>query len=148
MEMSGTIQKTCIRTTVLAIAAGVALVSAAGAVTPMTGPEFDMMMILTEEGEGPGISVGQFAGCADERIQTLIAGGNRDPSDANVSGAPEGDEFVVTVPGTSTDIDFHFVALESQPGALFLDRIVIGAVMATGYDDKVSAIGALIPNCL
>jgi len=133
---------------VAAVLAGVALAGAAGAVTPMTGPEFDKMMVLTEQGEGPGISVGQFAGCAEEQIQTLVAEGNRDPSNSNVTGILDGDIFLVTVPGVSTDIVFQFVTLENQPSALYLDRIVIGPVSSTAYGDKASAIGALIPDCL
>jgi len=78
----------------------------------------------------------------------LVAGGNRDPSNSNVTGALDGDIFYVTVPGEITDIVFQFVTLENQPEALFLERIVIGPVSATVYGDKVSAIGALIPDCL
>jgi hypothetical protein len=115
---------------------------------PMTGPEFDKIMILSETGDGPGISVGQFAGCAGDRIQALVNAGERPRSTPKVSGELTEDVFLVTVPGETTDILFYFVGLEGHPGALFLDVITIGGAQATTYADKVNAMSILTPNCL
>ena len=114
----------------------------------MTGPEFDKTMILSEVGDGPGLSVGQFAGCANDRIQALIVAGERPRSTPDVSGEMTGDVFLVTVSGETTDIVFQFVTLDGHPDALLLEVISIGAAKATSYNDKVNAIGVLIPNCI
>ena len=130
--------------------AGLSLIGLVGvsAAAPMTGPEFDKIMILSETGDGPGFSVGQFAGCAGERIQDLVNAGERPRSTPKVSGELTGDIFLVTVPGESTDIEFYFVTIEGHPDALLLDFIKIGGAKAISYDDKVSAISILTPNCL
>ena len=114
----------------------------------MTGLEFDKIMILSETGDGPGISVGQFAGCAGDRIQALVDAGDRPRSTPRVSGELTGDVFLVTVPGETTNILFYFIALERHPDALLLDVITIGGAKATSYDDKVKTISILTPNCL
>jgi hypothetical protein len=59
--------------------------------TPMTGLKFDKIMILSETGDGPGISVDQFAGCAGNRIQALVDAGDRPRSTPRVSGELTGD---------------------------------------------------------
>ena len=126
----------------------IGMTAAAGAATPMTGPEFDKIMILNEAGDGPGFSVGEFAGCADERIEALIVAGDRPRSTPRVSGALDGDVFLVTVPGETTPIQFYFVSMDGHPNSLLLQFIAIGPAKATSYNDKVDAIGALVPNCL
>ncbi len=134
--------------TALAAIIVIGMTAAASAATPMTGPEFDKIMILNEAGDGPGFSVGEFAACADERIEALIVAGDRPRSTPRVSGALDGDVFMVTVPGESTPIEFFFVAVDGHPNALLLQSITIGAAKATSYGDKVGAITALVPNCL
>ncbi|MBT4710075.1 MAG: hypothetical protein HOB82_00915 [Alphaproteobacteria bacterium] len=115
---------------------------------PMTGPEFDKTMILSEAGDGPGYSVGQFAGCANDRIQALVAAGERPRSTPDVSGEMTGEGFLVTVPGETTDILFQFITLDGHPGALLLDVISIAGAKATSFNDKVNAISVLVPNCI
>jgi len=140
------------RNKIVGLAAGLAgfsLISLAGisVAAPMTGPEFDKIMILSETGDGPGISVGQFAGCAGARIQALVDAGDRPRSTPKVSGELTGDLFLVTVPGETNDILFYFIALEGHPDTLLLDVVTIGGAKATSYDDKVDVIKVLTPNC-
>lgn len=133
----------------MVFACGVALWGApALAVDPLTGPNYDRLMALDIELEPMGFSVGYFAACAQDRMMSIVAGGVRPPPGRRVRGEELDGEFVVSVPGTTDDILFHFVPSEDADDTLVLDRIAIGSMIARRAADKERAVRALVPNCI